>query len=196
MTPRAALPVDALAGHPLEAARRILGCTLLVDGVGGRIVEVEAYAPDEPASHAFRGRTARNAAMFGLPGTLYVYRSHGLHWCANVVCGPAGVGAAVLVRALVPEHGRELIAARRAGHRGARDWCRGPGRLCQALAIDRALDAAPLGGRALLLAGAPAAPVVATPRIGISRAVELPWRLVEAGSQHASGARTRAPAPG
>lgn len=187
MTPRAALPVDALAGHPLEAARRILGCTLLVDGVGGRIVEVEAYAPDEPASHAFRGRTARNAAMFGPPGRAYVYRIYGMHWCLNAVTAPEGAGEAVLIRALEPLVGLDLMRH----HRGVADdrqLCRGPGRLCAALAVTGDLNAADLTCGSLVIGGAPAAdrPVVCGPRIGIRHAVDRPWRFYFADSRYVS----------
>ena len=132
---------ELLAGSVHEVARGLLGWTFLRDGVGGRIVEVEAYAPDDPASHAFRGRTPRNASMFAAPGTLYVYRSYGIHWCANVVCEPAGTGAAVLLRALEPTHGLDEMRARR-GVVADRDLCSGPGKLTQALGISGADDGA------------------------------------------------------
>lgn len=161
-----------------EVARGLLGWTFLRDGVGGRIVEVEAYGPDDPASHAFRGPTPRNRAMFRSPGTLYVYRSYGIHWCVNVACEPEGVGAAVLIRALEPTHGLEEMHARRGG--GAEhDLCSGPGRLTQALGVSGADD-----GRALerppfsVLPPTVAVEFDATPRVGISRAADVPWRYV------------------
>ena len=124
---------ELVGGDVHEAARGLLGWTLLVDGVGGRIVEVEAYDQEDAASHAYRGRTARNGSCSATPGTLYVYRSYGIHWCANVVCGPDGHGAAVLLRALEPTHGLDRMRVRR-GVDDARLLCAGPGRLTQALA--------------------------------------------------------------
>ena len=185
---------DELLGRSLhEVARSLLGWTFLHDGVGGRIVEVEAYAPDDPASHSFRGRTARNAAMFAAPGTLYVYRSYGIHWCVNVACEPEGTGAAVLLRALEPIHGLEEMRRRRGGVPDAL-LCAGPGRLAQALAITSAGDGRPISEPpfALLPPEGPVA-VATTPRIGISKAVALPWRYVVTGSSWASRGPRRAP---
>ena len=160
--------------------------TLLVDGVGGRIVEVEAYDHEDPASHGFRGRTKRNAAMFGPPGRAYVYRSYGIHWCLNFVCEGEGVANAVLVRALEPTDGLDAMRRRR-GLDDSRLLCSGPGRLCQALGVTRehdglALDCPPFE----LLAAERPVEVVSGPRIGITRATELPWRYTEAGSRFLS----------
>ena len=176
----------------VQAAPALLGWTLLVDGVGGRIVEVEAYDETDPASHSFRGPTPRNAPMFGAPGHLYVYRSYGLHWCANVTCGPAGTGAAVLLRALEPTHGLDTMRARR-GLDDVRLLCAGPGRLTQALALDGSHDGAELGAPPFALV-APGSPVehVTGPRIGIGKAVERPWRFVERGTSWSSRGRPRA----
>lgn len=149
---------------------------LFVDGVGGLIVETEAYADDDPASHSYRGRTARNASMFGPAGQAYVYRSHGLHWCLNVVCG-AVPGNAVLIRALEPERGLDAMRVRR-GDVAPRDLCRGPGRLCQALAVTGALDGQPMDAAPFLVQGRAAVPaIIAGPRIGITRAAETAWRF-------------------
>ena len=182
----------ALGRSVHEAARTLIGWTLLVDGVGGRIVEVEAYAPDDPASHSFRGETSRNGAMFGPPGCLYVYRSYGVHWCANVVCHEPGTGAAVLLRALEPTHGLDTMRARR----GLDDdllLCSGPGRLTQALGISNAHDGLPLDGPPFrLLEPHDPVEVVAGPRVGISRAVELPWRYSLRSSPFVSRPRPRA----
>jgi DNA-3-methyladenine glycosylase len=181
-----------VAGGALAAAPRLLGWTLLVDGVGGRLVEVEAYEQDDPASHSFRGPTAANATMFGPPGRLYVYRSYGIHWCANVTCAPEGVGAAVLLRALEPLAGLERMRERR-GTDDAALLCRGPGRLAQALGIDGSSDGARLGEEPFrLLPPERPVDVATTSRIGISKAAERAWRFVERGSSWTSGPR-RAP---
>ena len=156
------------------------------------MVETEAYAPDDPASHSFRGRTAANAAMFGPPGTLYVYRSYGIHWCANVVCGPEGVGAAVLLRALEPTQGIEEMRARR-GVEDVRRLCSGPGSLTQALGIDGAHDGFPLDRQPFELSlGHEPADVVVGPRIGITKAADLPRRYSLRNSPYVSRPRPRA----
>lgn len=179
-------------GPAHEVAPALLGWTLLVDGVGGAIVEVEAYAPDDPASHSFRGETPRNRAMFGPPGRLYVYRSYGVHWCANVVCEPSGVGAAVLLRALEPTDGVARMHERR-GVADPRLLAAGPGRLTQALGITGLHDGARLDRPPFRLLP-PAAPVEVeeTPRVGITRAATLPWRYVVSGSRWASRGPRRA----
>lgn len=169
---------------PQEAAAALIGWTVLVDGVGGRIVETEAYHHEDPASHTFAGKTERNAAMFGPPGRAYVYRSYGIHWCLNFVCGP-DPGSAVLIRALEPTAGLDLMMERR-GTPQPRLLCAGPGRLCQALAITRAHDGAPLDAAPFEVSAGENAGVVAGPRIGISRAVDVPWRFGEAGSRFVS----------
>jgi DNA-3-methyladenine glycosylase len=167
-------------------APALIGTTLLVDGVGGEIVETEAYLRDDPASHSFRGPTRRNAAMFGPPGRLYVYRSYGIHWCLNVVCGAEGSGQAVLVRALRPTHGLDRMEERR-GTATERLLCAGPGRLCQALAVDMALDGHPIDGAHVRLLPRTHRVALATgPRIGISQAREWPWRFGLKGSPYLS----------
>jgi len=169
-----------------EVAPELIGCTLLVDGVGGRIVEVEAYDRNDPASHGFRGATARNRAMFGPPGHAYVYRSYGVHWCLNLVCEEEGSAAAVLVRALEPIHGLELMHVRR-GLENPRLLCAGPGRLCQALAVTAEHDGHPLD-QAPFAVQAAEEPVemVTGRRVGITRAAELPWRYALASSRFLS----------
>jgi DNA-3-methyladenine glycosylase len=157
-----------------------------VDGVGGTIVEVEAYDHEDPAAHDYRGRTARNASMFGPPGHAYVYRSYGIHWCLNLVCEPEGVANAVLVRALEPTRGLDAMRERR-GLDDVRLLCSGPGRLTQALAITREHDGLPLDRPPFELRARPVpAAVVVGPRIGITRAVDLPWRYGLAGSRFVS----------
>jgi DNA-3-methyladenine glycosylase len=171
-----------------ELAPELIGATLLVDGVGGRIVEVEAYDREDPASHGYRGRTPRNASMFGPPGHAYVYRSYGIHWCLNLVCEEEGVPSAVLVRALEPIHGLEEMRRRR-GLDDPRLLASGPGRLCQALGITCEHDGLPLDRPPFELHErfAPVE-VLAGARVGITRATELPWRYVEAGSRFLSRA--------
>ncbi len=169
-----------------EVAPELVGCTLLVDGVGGRIVEVEAYDGEDPASHGFRGETKRNRSMFGPPGYAYVYRSYGIHWCLNLVCDLDGRAEAALVRALEPAHGLDLMRARR-GLADERLLCAGPGRLCQALGVTGehdglALDRPPFE----LLPRAGEVELVRGPRIGISVATDEPWRYAEAGSRFVS----------
>jgi DNA-3-methyladenine glycosylase len=159
-----------------EVAPDLVGATLLVDGVGGAIVEVEAYDQEDPASHSFRGPTARNAVMFGPPGHAYVYRSYGIHWCLNFTCDVEGRAEAVLIRALKPEHGIDAMRARR-GVDAERALASGPGKLCQALGITSeqdglALDAPPFE----LLARVDTPEIVTGPRIGITKATELSWR--------------------
>jgi DNA-3-methyladenine glycosylase len=181
-----ALPADLFARSVHELAPELIGATLLVDGVGGRIVEVEAYDHEDPASHGYRGRTARNASMFGPPGHAYVYRSYGIHWCLNLVCEPVGVANAILVRALEPTHDLDAMCERR-GLENPRLLCSGPGRLCQALGITRAHDGLALDRPPFeLFERGRQVEVVTGPRIGITRAAELPWRYVEAGSRFAS----------
>jgi DNA-3-methyladenine glycosylase len=180
-----ALPPGFFA-RPVEVvARDLIGVNLAVDGVGGRIVETEAYHPAEPASHSYSGQTPRNAAMFGPGGRAYVYRSYGLHWCLNVVCGET-LGSAVLIRALEPVAGLEAMITRR-GVAEPRRLASGPGKLCQALGVTRALDGAPLDEPPFALRLPEAKPsIVCGPRIGISRAVELPWRFGLANSRYLS----------
>jgi DNA-3-methyladenine glycosylase len=170
-----------------EVAPELVGVTLLVDGVGGRIVEVEAYDHEDPASHGYGGRrTERNAAMFGPPGHAYVYRSYGIHWCLNLVCEDEGVASAVLVRALEPTHGLDAMRARR-GLDDLRVLCSGPGKLCQALGVTREHDGRPLDRPPFeLLARDGQVETVAGPRVGITRAAALPWRYAEAGSRFLS----------
>jgi len=169
-----------------DVAPELVGSTLLVDGVGGRIVEVEAYDAGDPARHGFRGQTARNRAMFGPAGHAYVYRSYGIHWCLNLVCGREGVPEAVLVRALEPTHGLERMRERR-GLDDERLLCAGPGRLCQALEVSAAQDGLALDAPPFALLPAEEGVAVARgPRVGIKRAADLPWRYGLAGSSFVS----------
>ena len=204
----------------LEVAHDLLGCAFMCDGVGGRLVEVEAYRADDPASHSYRGRTARNAVMFGPPGRLYVYFTMGLHFCVNVVCEAEGQAAAVLLRALEPTGGLQRMRERR-GLEDLRRLCSGPARLTQALAIGRADnglcacgpvcdadgpagtgDGAPdragffaresVEGRDPATWSRRAPRIVATPRIGVTAAPGTPWRFVDADSRFLSRPLPRA----
>jgi DNA-3-methyladenine glycosylase len=169
----------------VQVARDLIGVRLLVNGVGGTIVETEAYDRTDPASHAFRGKTAGNAVMFGPPGHAYVYRSYGLHWCLNVVCGLAQ-GAAVLIRALEPTDGLDSMVARR-GLADHRLLCAGPGRVCQALAVTRDLNGSALDQPPFLLTARRAEfRIAAGPRIGLTKAADTPWRFGLAGSPYLS----------
>ena len=169
-----------------EFAPDLLGCVIEVGDLAGEIVEVERYQQDDPASHSFRGPTPRAAVMFGPPGRLYVYRSYGIHWCANIVCEPQGRGAAVLLRAVAPTRGLDVMRERR-GVVDERSLCSGPGRLCQAFGIDGSMNASPVGhGPVRVLAGVGVADVLVGPRIGISVAVAQPWRFGVGGSPHLS----------
>jgi DNA-3-methyladenine glycosylase len=181
-----ALEPDLFERSVHEVAPALVGVTLFVDGIGGRIVEVEAYDHEDPASHGYGGRTERNASMFGPPGHAYVYRSYGIHWCLNLVCETEGIPNAVLVRALEPTHGLDAMRARR-GLGDPRLLCSGPGRLCQALAVTREHDGLPLDRPPFELRPRDREiAVVAGPRVGITRAVDLPWRYVEGGSRFVS----------
>ena len=169
-----------------EVAPDLIGTTLLVNGVGGIIVEVEAYHHTDPAAHSFNGPTPRNMIMFGPPGFLYVYRSYGIHWCMNVVCEKEGSASAVLIRALEPTHGIPAMRRRRGVH-DERALCSGPGKLCQAMAVtDKhnglALDAPPIA----IHARTRKVDVVSGIRIGITKAVDLPWRYGLKGSKFLS----------
>ena len=174
-----------------EVARELVGATFLLDGVGGIVVETEAYAADDPASHAFGGPKVRNRTMFGPPGRLYVYRSYGIHWCANLVCEQDGVGAAVLLRALEPTAGIDAMRERRGVH-DVRLLCSGPGRLTQALGITLAHDGLAVDEAPFSLEPAPAADVVAAARVGITRARERLWRYALRESAFVSRPRPRA----
>jgi DNA-3-methyladenine glycosylase len=180
------LPTEFFARSVHEVAPELIGATLLVDGVGGTIVEVEAYDHEDPASHSFGGRTARNESMFGPPGHAYVYRSYGIHWCLNLVCEEEGLANAVLVRALEPMEGLDQMRARR-GRDEPRLLCSGPGRLCQALAVTGEHDGLSLDEPPFELhARTGLVEVVTAPRIGITRAAEQPWRYLLAGSRYVS----------
>jgi DNA-3-methyladenine glycosylase len=186
---RAAPPLGAafFARSVHVVAPELVGCVLLVDGVGGPIVECEAYDRLDPASHSFGGRSRRNASMFAGSGRAYVYRSYGVHWLLNLVCGAGPDDAeAVLIRAIEPTRGVELMQARR-GTEDLRRLCAGPGRLAQALAIGPDLDGAPIGSpRLTVSAGRAAGAVVQGPRVGLTKGVERPWRYALEGSPFVS----------
>jgi DNA-3-methyladenine glycosylase len=177
---------DFFARSVHGVAPDLVGCTLLVDGVGGTVVEVEAYDHEDPASHGFRGRTERNRSMFGLPGLAYVYRSYGVHWCLNLVCEDEGVASAVLVRALEPTHGLERMRSRR-GAEDPRLLCSGPGRLCQALGVTGDHDGMPVDQPPFeLFPAAGSVELITGPRVGITAAADLPWRYGLADSRFVS----------
>jgi DNA-3-methyladenine glycosylase len=185
---RETLPQSFFARDVATVARDLIGVSLLVDGVGGIVVETEAYDQLDPASHSFRGITPRNAAMFGPPGRAYVYRSYGVHWCLNFVCEEEVTGAAVLIRALEPQAGVEIMARRR-GVSDVRRLCAGPGRLTQALGVDSGLNGALLNRPPFHLKLPEVAPqLVEGRRIGITLAAETLWRFGLAGSPYLSRA--------
>jgi DNA-3-methyladenine glycosylase len=180
------LTTDFFARSVHEVAGELIGATFLVNCVGGTIVELEAYHHEDPAAHGYRGRTERNASMFGPPGHAYVYRSYGIHWCVNFVCEMEEIADAVLIRALEPTHGIEKMRQRR-GLDDERLLCAGPGRLCQALGITRAQDGLALDRPPFRLEPRRARPeIVRGPRIGITRAADLPWRYGLKGSRYLS----------
>ena len=185
MAARVLRPADFI-GDSQSVARALIGATLLVDGVGGIIVETEAYDREDPASHSFSGPTPRNQAMFGPPGRAYVYRSYGIHWCLNFVCREEGHGAGVLIRALEPTAALDRMRTRR-GLDDPRLLCSGPGKLGQALGITGELNGCRLDRTPFkVLAGSSQVEVVAGPRIGISRAMDVPWRFGLAQSRFVS----------
>ena len=178
-TQEQSLPAAFFARDVETVARALIGTLFLVDGVGGRIVETEAYDSADPASHSFGGPTRRNASMFGPPAHAYVYRSYGIHWCVNFVCLPV---SGVLIRALEPTIGLDRMAERR-GTSNLRRLCAGPGRLCQALGIDSRFDGHSLSSPPFeLRRGETPVDVSTGPRIGISKAIETPWRFCLSGS--------------
>jgi len=169
-----------------EVAPALIGTTFLVDGVGGIIVEVEAYHHTDPAAHSYSGPTPRNLVMFGPPGFIYVYRSYGIHWCVNFVCEKTGSASAVLIRALEPTHGIAVMRRRR-GVEDERLLCSGPGKLTQALAITHQHNELPLDAPPIALhARTQTADIVTGLRIGLTKAVELPWRYGLRGSRFLS----------
>jgi DNA-3-methyladenine glycosylase len=177
---------DFFARPVVTVAKDLIGCKLLFDGCGGIIVETEAYDHEDPAAHCYGGRTPRNASMFGPPGHAYVYRSYGIHWCLNFVCGrlpkSGDMASGVLIRALEPTDGVALMEQRRATT-DLRKLCSGPGRVCQALNITKAQDGQPLDQPPFSVLRRPKRPeILVGPRIGISRATETPWRFGLAGS--------------
>jgi DNA-3-methyladenine glycosylase len=183
--PRRLRPADFHGDAP-DVARMLIGAVLRVDGVGGRIVETEAYDREDPASHSHSGPTPRNRVMFGPPGRAYVYRSYGIHWCLNFVCREEGHGAGVLIRALEPLHGLAVMCERRGMHE-PRLLCSGPGRLGQALAITHDFNGHRLDQKPFeVFAPEGHHDIVVGPRIGISKAADVPWRFGLAGSPFVS----------
>ena len=177
------LPRSYFARDVVSVARDLVGAMLLVDGIGGVIVETEAYARTDAASHSYSGPTSRNAHMFGPPGHAYVYRSYGIHWCLNFVCEP---GSAVLIRALEPRVGIDVMQRRRSVD-DPRFLCSGPGRLCQALGVTLSQNGSALDQPPFALSESDGVRTLAAgPRIGISRATDLPWRFADRGSRFLS----------
>lgn len=174
---------------PRPVARELIGCGLLFEGVGGTIVETEAYEEDDPACHAFIGRTGRTDVLFGPPGTVYVYLCYGIHRMLNVVTDRDGVAAAVLIRAIEPQVGIKTMRLRR-GDRPLRDLCSGPGKICEALGIGLDLTRSEFTEPPFAITGrppgAPEPQIVAGPRIGITKGADLPWRYCDAGSRFLS----------
>lgn len=180
------LPQKFFARSVHEVAPELIGATMLVNGVGGIIVEVEAYHQTEPAAHSYRGPTPRTMVMFGPPGFAYVYRSYGIHWCINFVCEKEGSAAAVLIRALQPTHGLAAMRRRR-GLEEERTLCSGPGKLASALAITHAQNGLALTAPPFAIHARTFTPEIATGvRIGITKAAELPWRYGLKGSRFVS----------
>jgi len=185
----AVLEESFFARAPRPLARDLIGCALFHQGVGGIIVETEAYERDDPACHAYIGRTGRTDVIFGPPGRAYVYLCYGIHRMFNVVAEADGIAAAVLVRALQPTSGIEAMGARRGPGRPLRDLCSGPGKLCEALAIELHQTHAPVWEPPFALIGrigSDSPEIVAGPRIGIAKALDLPWRYCLAGSEFLS----------
>ena len=194
--PKPDAPISSSLGKPLkrsffdrsvhEVAPDLIGATLLVNGIGGLIVEVEAYHHTDPAAHSFRGPTPRNRVMFGPPGFTYVYRSYGIHWCLNFVCEEEGSASAVLIRALEPTHGISAMRRRRGLH-DERSLCSGPGKLTEALGITIAHSELPLDRPPFALhARTGKANIISGVRIGITKAADLPWRYGMQGSKFLS----------
>jgi DNA-3-methyladenine glycosylase len=179
MTGQFSISSAFFARPALTVAPDLIGATLLVDGVGGAVVETEAYHRDDPASHSFPGLTKRNAVMFAGPGLAYVYFIYGVHWCLNVTCADAG---AVLIRAIEPTAGLDDMIARR-GQTNPRNLCSGPGKIAQALAVGRGMNGRPFDAPPFAFSPATSSVELVTgPRIGITRAADLPWRFGLAGS--------------
>jgi DNA-3-methyladenine glycosylase len=187
----ARLGVDFFDRDVHDVARELIGCTFLYEGVGGVIVEAEAYEREDPASHSFVGVTERTKVMFGPPGHAYVYLSYGIHSLLNFVCEPEDEAAAVLIRALEPTTELETMRARRGKARTDLDLCSGPGKLTEAIGITLAQNGSRLDHEPFLLLSPEGDPpkVVTSPRIGITKAVEKPWRYSAAGSRYVSRPR-------
>ncbi|HEX3240293.1 MAG TPA: DNA-3-methyladenine glycosylase [Solirubrobacterales bacterium] len=189
--PRARLATDFFNRSVHEVARELIGCQLFFDGVGGTIVETESYERDDPACHAYVGLTERTRVLFGPPARAYVYLSYGIHSLLNAVAEPEGDAAAVLIRALEPTAGLEAMRVRRGAHLADTDLCSGPGKLTEALGISLAQNDTDLTCAPFLLTPPPGEPpaVVVGPRIGITKAVDRPWRFSAAGNPHVSKPR-------